>query len=67
MTGLTTGGMERLHQALSRHVERGDMPGLVALVAREDDVHVETVGHKAFGDSEPIGRASCRERVSIDV
>jgi Beta-lactamase len=56
MAGLTTGGIERLRQALSQHVERGDMPGLVALVASGDDAHVETIGHKAFGDSEPIGR-----------
>jgi CubicO group peptidase (beta-lactamase class C family) len=41
---------------MARHVERGDMPGLVALVARGDDVHVEAIGHKDFGDPEPIGR-----------
>jgi CubicO group peptidase (beta-lactamase class C family) len=53
---MTTGGMESLRQILERHVERGDMPGLVALVASGEDAQVVTIGHKAFGDSEPIGR-----------
>jgi hypothetical protein len=26
------------------------------LFARGDDVHVAAIGHKAFGDAEPIGR-----------
>ena len=29
---------------LSGYVERKDMPGLVALVGRNDDVHAETMG-----------------------
>jgi CubicO group peptidase (beta-lactamase class C family) len=45
-----------LHASLARHVDRGDLPGLVALVACGGDVHVETIGHQAFGDAEPIGR-----------
>jgi CubicO group peptidase (beta-lactamase class C family) len=54
--GFTTEGAEALHTALARHVERGELPGLVALVARDGDVHVEAIGHKAFGDGGPIGR-----------
>ena len=54
--GLTTEGRRALRDALARHVERGDMPGLVALVAAGDDVHVEAIGHKDFGDADPIGR-----------
>src|SRR6202790_156950 len=54
--GLTTQGLEALDAVLARHVEQAKVPGLVALVARGDDVHVAAVGHKAFGDSEPIGR-----------
>ncbi|MCU1456460.1 MAG: serine hydrolase [Actinomycetia bacterium] len=53
--GLTKSGIEALHAALASHVERGDMPGIVALVARGDDVHIEAIGHKDFGDTEPIG------------
>ena len=45
-----------LRSTLSEHVDRGDVPGLVALVARGDDVHVEALGNKAIGDADPIGR-----------
>jgi CubicO group peptidase (beta-lactamase class C family) len=31
------------------HVAAGEMPGLVALVSRGSEVHVETVGHLSFG------------------
>jgi CubicO group peptidase (beta-lactamase class C family) len=54
--GLTRPGLQALDTALARHVDQGELPGLVALVARGDDVHVAAVGHRAFGDSEPIGR-----------
>jgi CubicO group peptidase (beta-lactamase class C family) len=54
--GLTDNDIDALHRSLLRHVERGDVPGLVALVARGGDVHVEAIGHKTFGDAQPIGR-----------
>src|SRR5258707_12980684 len=53
---LSTDGLEALHAALARHVERGDVPGLVALVACGDDVHVEAIGHGSFGATDPIRR-----------
>jgi CubicO group peptidase (beta-lactamase class C family) len=37
---------------MAAHVERGAMPGLVALVARHGRAHVEVIGTKAFGDTE---------------
>jgi CubicO group peptidase (beta-lactamase class C family) len=53
---LSHAGLERLHRVLSAHVERGDMPGLVALVSCHDDVHVETLGSLAIGSSAPMRR-----------
>ena len=53
--GFTADGILALGDVLEQHVERGDFPGLVALVARGGEVHVEAIGHKAFGDAEPIG------------
>ena len=38
--GLTEEGLAALDAALARHVERDGLPGLVALVARGDEVHV---------------------------
>lgn len=48
MAGLSKSRLQRMHQVLSGHVERKEMPGLVALVSRNDDVHVETLGRLAF-------------------
>jgi CubicO group peptidase (beta-lactamase class C family) len=54
--GRSPGGTKALDTVLTSHVARGSLPGLVALVASGEDVHVTALGHKAFGDEEPIGR-----------
>ncbi|MEU1736548.1 serine hydrolase domain-containing protein [Streptosporangium sp. NPDC020145] len=42
--GFTTAGMARLRGLLNRYVESGQIPGLVALVSRGEEVHVEAAG-----------------------
>lgn len=54
--GLGTAGVEALRASLVPHVERGDVAGLVALVACGGDVHVEAIGHPSFEDPNSIGR-----------
>ena len=54
--GLSKPRLERMHQVLSGHIERKDMPGLVALVSHNRDVHVETLGTLAFGNPAPMER-----------
>ena len=54
--GLSKSRLERLHRELSGYVERKEMPGLVALVSHQDDVHVETLGTLAFGNPSPMRR-----------
>jgi len=63
--GLTAAGTGALEVVLARHVERGELAGLVALVASGGDVHVTTAGHRAFGDAEPIGRDAIFRIASI--
>lgn len=53
---LPAAGIARLHTALSAHVDRGELPGLAALVAVGDATHVEVLGAKDFGDREPLPR-----------
>ena len=53
---LSRPGIVRLHRVLSGHVQRGDMPGLVALVSCHDDVHVETLGTLSVGNPAPMQR-----------
>ena len=44
-SGFSAAGLRRLHDVLSRHVDSGKIPGLVALVSRGDgEPHVETIG-----------------------
>jgi CubicO group peptidase (beta-lactamase class C family) len=64
-SGLTTEGTEALEAVLAGHVARGSLPGLVALVASGDDVHVAAIGHQAFGDDKPIGRDAIFRIASI--
>jgi CubicO group peptidase (beta-lactamase class C family) len=54
--GLSKSRLERMHQVLSGHVERKEMPGLVALVSHHDDVHVETLGSLSFDHSASMKR-----------
>jgi CubicO group peptidase (beta-lactamase class C family) len=47
-----------MHDVMARHVERGTLPGLVTLVGRRGETHVDAIGTKAFGSSSPMRRDS---------
>jgi CubicO group peptidase (beta-lactamase class C family) len=55
--GLSKDGLERFGAVAASHVGDGKVPGLVALVAHGDDVHVEALGSLAIGER-PVERAS---------
>jgi CubicO group peptidase (beta-lactamase class C family) len=55
--GLMSSGLERLHAVASEHVGDEAVPGLVALVAHRDEVHVEALGSLAIG-GRPVARDS---------
>ena len=55
--GLTAAGLEGLHAVAERHVGDQRVPGLVALVARGDQVHVEALGRLAVAGP-PVARDS---------
>ena len=48
---------KRVHAAAAQHVGDTKVPGLVALVARGDEVHVEALGSLAVG-GRPVARDS---------
>ena len=52
--GLSKVRLERMRRILSGHLERKEMPGLVALVSHCDRVHVETLGTLAFDNPAPM-------------
>jgi CubicO group peptidase (beta-lactamase class C family) len=45
-----------LHDAMAARVQRGEFPGIVTLVARDDDVRVDTIGLTHFGGDVPMRR-----------
>jgi CubicO group peptidase (beta-lactamase class C family) len=55
--GLTAAGLRGLHAAAEGHVGDEKVPGLVALVARGDQVHAEALGRLAVGGP-PVARDS---------
>jgi hypothetical protein len=45
----------RMHDVMAGHVERGNVPGIVTLVSRRGEVHVDVIGTKAVG-GDPMRR-----------
>src|SRR3954451_5067332 len=54
--GLSRARLGRMHDVMAGHVERGEVPGIVTLVSRRGEVHVDTIGMKAVGSSDPMRR-----------
>src|SRR5690349_13888404 len=54
--GLSKARLGRMHDVMAGYVERGDVPGLVTLVSRRGEVHVDAIGTRAIGDSPPMRR-----------
>jgi len=65
MAGFSKSRLERMHQVLLGHVERKEMPGLVALVSHHGDVHVETLGTLSFDSLAPMKRDTIFRIASI--
>jgi CubicO group peptidase (beta-lactamase class C family) len=53
---ISTQGRQRLHDAMAARVAAGEMPGLVTLLARGDEVHVDPIGWYASDRAEPMRR-----------
>jgi len=45
-----------MHDVMSSYVESGHLPGLVTLVSRRGDTHVDVIGTKAVDRSDPMQR-----------
>ena len=54
--GLSRARLGRMHDVMAGYVERGEVPGLVTLVSRRGEVHVDAIGMKAVSDSDPMRR-----------
>jgi CubicO group peptidase (beta-lactamase class C family) len=54
--GLSKTRLGRLREVMAGFVERGEVPGLVALISRRGETHVEALGTKALDGSDPVER-----------
>ncbi len=54
--GLSKARLDRMHDVMAGYVERGEVPGIVTLVSRRGEVHVDAIGMKAAGGPDPIRR-----------
>ena len=54
--GLSRARLERMHDVMAGHVDRGVVPGVVTLLSRRGEVQVDAIGTEAFGGSEPMRR-----------
>lgn len=62
--GLTSAGLAELHSTAVRHIGDDRVPGLVALVASGDDVHVEVLGTLSVSGP-PVARDSLWRIASV--
>src|SRR6266496_1831772 len=53
--GLSKTRLERMHEVMAGYVDRGDLPGIVTLVSRRGEVHVDAIGMKSFDEPGAIG------------
>ncbi len=56
ISGLSKARLARMHEVMAGYVERGEVPGLITLVSRRGEVHVDLIGTQAFGERSPMRR-----------
>src|SRR6266567_8496407 len=54
--GFSKTRLGRMHDVMAGHVEHGGVPGVVTLVSRRGEVHVDAIGRKTVGGGDPIAR-----------
>ncbi|MDB4896666.1 MAG: serine hydrolase [Firmicutes bacterium] len=52
--GLPKERLRRMHDVMAGYIDRHELPGLVTLVSRRGEVHVDAIGMKAIGGSDPM-------------
>nr|WP_240777867.1 beta-lactamase family protein [Nonomuraea basaltis] len=64
-SGFSEVGLRRLREVLARHVESGKIPGLVALVSRGGQTHVEAIGTMRAEGGAPMRRDTIFRMASV--
>jgi CubicO group peptidase (beta-lactamase class C family) len=58
--GLSKTRLDRMHDVMAGYVERGEVPGIVTLVCRRGEIHVDAIGMKALGSPSATGNGKIR-------
>ncbi len=64
-SGLSVARLDRMHDALSGHVERGRLPGLVAAIDRRGSEHIDAIGCLDFDRRAPMRRDTIFRLASV--
>lgn len=64
-SGFSPTRLARMHDTLLRHVDRGRLPGLVALIGRRGAEHVDAIGALAFDRKAPMRRDTIFRLASV--
>jgi CubicO group peptidase (beta-lactamase class C family) len=56
MGGLSAARLDRMHRVMAGYVERGEVPGLITLIDRRGEEHVDVLGTLEAGGNEPVRR-----------
>ena len=64
-SGFSLMRLARMHDALLRHVDRGRLPGLVALISRRGQEHVDAIGTLGFDRTAPMRRDTIFRLASV--
>ena len=54
--GLSEARLTRMHEVMAGYVDRGEVPGLVTVVSRRGETHVDALGVKSQGGDDPVTR-----------
>jgi CubicO group peptidase (beta-lactamase class C family) len=54
--GLSKERLGHMHDVMAGYVERREVPGIVTLICRRDEVRVDAIGTKTMGGADPVRR-----------
>lgn len=56
MAGFDAARLQRMHAIMAGHVSRGDVPGVVTVLSRHGETHVDVLGTSERGGGTPLAR-----------
>src|SRR4051812_23231804 len=64
-TNFSKHALRDLHRSMEAYVERGERPGVVTVLSRRGETHVDAIGTHAFGSDRPMQRDTLFRIASI--